>query len=215
MKIRTEWFLRWPKCYTMLKRTFDLLFSVSALAILSPFLLGIAVWIRLDSRQPAVFRQVRVGLRGRRFRIYKFRTMRAEAEHAGAQITVGADPRITRSGRFLRKYKIDEFLQLINVVRGDMSIVGPRPEVPRYVALYPEKLRELVLSVRPGITDLASIEFKDESSLLGSSRDPERTYVEEVMPKKLSHCVHYVGNRGFWSDLKIIWRTIRAVLGWQ
>lgn len=197
----------------MLKRTFDLLFSVGALLILSPLLLGIALWIRLDSRQPALFRQVRVGLGGQEFRIYKFRTMRAEAERAGPQLTVGVDPRITRSGRFLRKYKIDEFLQLINVVRGDMSIVGPRPEVPHYVALYPEEVRALILSVRPGITDLASIEFKDESSLLGSSLDPERTYVDEIMPKKLKYCVDYVGHHGFWSDLGIIWRTIRAVFG--
>ena len=126
------------------------------------------------------------------------------------QITVGRDPRITRAGHFLRKYKIDEFPQFINVLVGDMSVVGPRPEVPRYVAMYPPATRDLVLSVRPGITDLASIEYRDENELLGRSADPERTYVEQVMPAKLAYCERYVQERSFAGDIGIIGRTIAA-----
>jgi lipopolysaccharide/colanic/teichoic acid biosynthesis glycosyltransferase len=137
--------------------------------------------------------------------------MHGDAERTGPQITIGADSRVTRSGHFLRKYKLDELPQFINVLLGDMSIVGPRPEVPRYVDLYPDALRELVFSVRPGITDLASIEFKDESALLGRASDPERTYVDEIMPKKLQYCVEYVSNYSLISDAVIIWKTIRAV----
>jgi lipopolysaccharide/colanic/teichoic acid biosynthesis glycosyltransferase len=191
----------------MAKRAFDVLFSAAVLLLLSPLLLAVAAWIKLDSRGPVFFRQVRVGRHGREFRILKFRTMHVDAPAKGPQITVGRDPRITRSGHVLRKYKIDEFPQFINVLIGDMSVVGPRPEVPRYVAMYPAATRELVLSVRPGITDLASIEYRDENERLGRSADPERTYVEQVMPAKLAFCERYVRERSFAGDLGIIGRT--------
>ncbi|MBP5988452.1 MAG: sugar transferase [Proteobacteria bacterium] len=194
----------------MLKRAFDVLFAAAVLLLLSPLLLGVAAWIRLDSRGPVLFRQLRVGRDGREFRILKFRTMHVDAPARGPQITVGRDPRITRAGHFLRKYKIDEFPQFINVLVGDMSVVGPRPEVPRYVAMYPPATRDLVLSVRPGITDLASIEYRDENELLGRSADPERTYVEQVMPAKLAYCERYVQERSFAGDIGIIGRTIAA-----
>lgn len=194
----------------MAKRAFDLVFSVAVLLLLSPLLLAVAAWIKLDSRGPVFFRQLRVGRHGREFRILKFRSMHVDAPSRGSQITVGRDPRITRSGHLLRRYKIDEFPQFINVLLGDMSVVGPRPEVPRYVAMYPPATRELVLSVRPGITDLASIEYRDENELLGRSDDPERTYVEQVMPAKLAFCERYVREHNFADDLRIIGRTVSA-----
>lgn len=193
----------------MLKRAFDVAFSAGTLLVLSPLLLAVAVWIKLDSPGPVFFRQVRVGRGGREFSILKFRTMRTDAERHG-QLTVGADTRITRSGAWLRKYKVDEFPQFFNVLVGDMSIVGPRPEVPRYVALYKPATRDTVLSVRPGITDLASIEYRDENALLGTSTDPERTYIEQVMPAKLHLCERYVRERSFRGDLAIICRTFKA-----
>ena len=194
----------------MLKRAFDIFFSAGALLVLAPLLLGVALWVKADSPGPVFFRQRRVGLHGREFLIFKFRTMRTDAEARGLQITVGADTRITGSGAFLRKYKIDEFPQFLNVLFGDMSVVGPRPEVPRYVALYPQSVRDLVLSVRPGITDLASIEYRDENALLGRSADPEFTYVNEVMPAKLAYCERYVLERSFKGDLSIIRRSFAA-----
>lgn len=194
----------------MMKRLFDIVFSAGALLVLAPLLLAVALWIKLDSAGPVFFRQVRVGWRGREFRIFKFRTMRSDAERVGPQITIGADARITRSGAFLRKYKIDEFPQFINVLFGDMSVVGPRPEVPRYVALYPSDTRNLVLSVRPGITDLASIEYRDESELLGRSAHPDRTYVEQVLPAKLAFCERYVREHSLLGDLIIIKRSFQA-----
>lgn len=194
----------------MLKRAFDVFFSTGALLVLAPLLLIVALWVVLDSAGPVFFRQRRVGMRGREFQIFKFRTMRTDAQVNGPQITVGEDPRITRSGAFLRKYKIDEFPQFINVLIGDMSVVGPRPEVLRYVALYPSGTREMVLSVRPGITDLASIEYRDENELLGRSADPESTYVNVVMPAKLSYCERYVRERSFLGDMSIIKRSFAA-----
>lgn len=194
----------------MLKRGFDIVFSACALLLLSPLLLAVALWIKLDSPGPVFFRQVRVGRDSREFRIFKFRTMRAAPESRGPQITVGADPRITRSGTFLRRYKIDEIPQFLNVLAGDMSVVGPRPEVPRYVAMYPAETRRIVLSLRPGITDLASIEYRDESELLAASDDPESTYVNVVMPAKLAHCERYVRERSFLGDLAIIARSFRV-----
>jgi lipopolysaccharide/colanic/teichoic acid biosynthesis glycosyltransferase len=158
------------------------------------------------------YRQVRVGRRGREFRIHKFRTMRDAPAGAGPQITVGADPRITPSGRWLRASKVDELAQLIDVLLGDMSLVGPRPEVPKYVALYPPALRDTVLSVRPGITDIASIEYRHESRLLAQSADPEHTYVHEVLPAKLALQARYVGQAGVWTDLTLIARTLAALL---
>lgn len=197
----------------MVKRLFDIVFSLGALVVLSPLLVAVATWIRLDSPGPVFFRQVRVGRGGREFRIYKFRTMRQDADRLGPQITVGADNRITTAGALLRKYKIDEFPQFLNVLIGDMSVVGPRPEVPRYVALYPPQTRALVLSVRPGITDPASIEYRDENDLLGRSADPHRTYVEQVMPAKLALCERYVRERSLLRDLIVIGQTFRAAFG--
>jgi len=197
----------------MAKRLFDIAFALLALLLLAPLLLAVALWVRLDSSGPVFFRQQRVGLRGRLFGIVKFRTMHTGAEAAGPQITVGQDARITRAGAWLRRAKVDELPQFLNVLRGDMSVVGPRPEVPRYVALYPQDVREAVLSVRPGITDLASIEFRDESALLARSSDPERAYVEQVLPAKLRHAQEYVRTRSLWLDLRIIARTVLAVLG--
>ena len=193
-----------------LKRLFDVAASAAGLLLLAPLLLAIAVWIRLDSPGPVFFRQERVGLRGQPFRIFKFRSMRAD--NAGPQITVGADARITRSGRFIRAYKLDELPQLLNVLLGDMSIVGPRPEVPRYVALYPADVRDEVLSVRPGMTDWASVQYRSESALLAQSPAPERTYVETVLPAKLALCQQYVRERSLLLDLKIIAMTLGILL---
>ena len=197
----------------MAKRLFDIAFALLALLLLGPLLLAVALWVRLDSPGPVFFRQQRVGRSGQLFDIYKFRTMQTGAEAMGPQITVGEDARITRAGAWLRRSKVDELPQFINVLRCDMSVVGPRPEVPRYVAQYPADVREVVLSVRPGITDLASIEFRDESALLARSSDPERTYVEQILPAKLRHAQEYVRTRSLWLDLRIIARTVLAVLG--
>jgi len=193
------------------KRLFDIALSLLGLTFLAPLFLLIAVLIKAESSGPVFFRQERVGLHGRPFRIHKFRTMRADRESAGPLLTIGADPRIPRVGRFLRRYKLDELPQLIDVLLGRMSLVGPRPEVPKYVALYPEEVHEKVLSVRPGITDWASIRFRDENALLGRAADPERAYVEEVLPIKLRFYLEYVDTRSFLVDLRIIFATIAAV----
>jgi lipopolysaccharide/colanic/teichoic acid biosynthesis glycosyltransferase len=195
----------------MLKRVFDVFFALSALLILAPVLVAVAMWIKLDSRGPVLFTQERVGLRGRLFAIYKFRTMRVGAAEQGPQITVQADPRITRAGAFLRRYKLDELPQFVNVLVGDMSVVGPRPEVPRYIALYPREARDLILSVRPGITDLASIAYRDESALLGGTDDPDTLYVRDILPAKLEYCLQYIQKQSVWLDLIIVWRTARAI----
>ena len=194
----------------LLKRLFDIAASAIGLLLLAPVLLGIAVWIKRDSPGPVFFRQQRIGRHGEPFRIYKFRSMRQD--NAGLQITVGADDRITRSGHFIRAYKLDELPQLINVLLGDMSIVGPRPEVPRYVALYPADVRAEVLSVRPGITDLASVQYRSESTLLAQSSNPEQTYVDTILPAKLALCRQYVRERSFWLDLRIIGMTLGILL---
>lgn len=195
----------------MVRRAFDATAAAAGLIVLFPLFLAVAIAIRADSRGPVFFRQRRVGRHGTPFRIYKFRTMHVDAEARGGQLTVGADPRITRVGRFLRKYKLDEFPQLINVVTGDMALVGPRPEVPRYVARYDERQRR-VLSVRPGVTDPASIEYRDENDLLAAAEDPERTYLEEVMPRKLEMNLAYLQGRTLRSDVGVIFRTLTRVL---
>ena len=194
----------------LLKRLFDIAASGIGLLLLAPLLLGIAVWIKRDSPGPVFFRQERIGRHGQPFRIYKFRSMRQD--NTGLQITVGEDARITRSGRFIRAYKLDELPQLINVLLGDMSLVGPRPEVPRYVALYPADVRAEVLSVRPGITDLASVQYRSESTLLEQSSNPEQTYVDTILPAKLALCRQYVRERSFWLDLRIIGMTLGILL---
>ncbi len=196
----------------MAKRLFDWWASTFGLLALAPVLLFLAVWIKLDSPGPAFFRQERVGRWGKLFRIHKFRTMVTDAERRGLQITVGADARVTSVGQWLRKYKLDELPQLLDVWLGHMSLVGPRPEVPRYVACYPADVRDVVLSVRPGITDRASIEFKDENEILDHASDPHSAYVEEVLPIKLRYYVEYVQTRSFAGDIRLILRTLRALL---
>ncbi|MGB3223302.1 MAG: sugar transferase [Desulforhopalus sp.] len=197
----------------MTKRTFDLVCSGLGLLLLSPIFLLIALLVRLESKGPVFFRQERVGVNGRLFRIHKFRTMSVGTECAGLQITVGSDHRITRVGGVLRKYKLDELAQLIDVFVGDMSLVGPRPEVPKYIACYPEAVRSEILSVRPGITDWASIQFKDENDILGCASDPERAYIEDVLPVKQRYYLKYVRERSFLGDLRIIFATLLAVFG--
>lgn len=194
----------------MVKRAFDIVVSAVALLVLSPVLLILGLAVALSSPGGAFFRQVRVGRAGKEFRLFKFRTMRPGSEALG-QITVGGrDPRITGIGYFLRKSKMDELPQLINVLLGDMSLVGPRPEVPRYVALYSAEQR-MVLNVRPGITSAASIAYMDENEILGRSADPHRAYVEEVMPAKLALDLDYVKNRSFVLDVSIILRTFTGL----
>mgnify|MGYP000969588695 CR=1 FL=1 len=193
------------------KRLFDLTVSSVAIVLLSPVFLLIAILIKLDSKGPVFFLQSRVGKDEKVFQIYKFRTMVVDAEKLGKQITVGRDPRITRVGHYLRKYKIDELPQLFNVFNGSMSFVGPRPEVPRYTALYNSEQRE-VLRVRPGITDLASIKYRDENEVLAQSENPEKTYIEEVMVDKLQLNLDYIQNRSFWVDIKIIFQTIYKIV---
>jgi lipopolysaccharide/colanic/teichoic acid biosynthesis glycosyltransferase len=195
----------------MSKRLFDVVAAGCGLVVLAPVLLAIALWIRLDSPGPALFRQRRVGRHGRLFDIYKFRTMVRHPDH-GLQLTVGHDPRITRAGRVLRRTKLDELPQLLNVLGGTMSLVGPRPEVPRYVDCYPPAVRQTVLSVAPGITDLAAILYKDENDILGRAPDPERAYIETILPVKLEYYERYVRDRSFWLDLRILVRTLAAIL---
>ena len=192
----------------MSKRLFDLLCAGLGLLLLSPLLLATALWVRLDSPGPVLFRQTRVGRFGVPFTIHKFRTMHTSQ---GAQITVGADPRITRAGRWLRATKLDELPQLWDVLRGAMSLVGPRPEVPRYVALYPAELREVVLSVRPGITDPASLRFRNESELLAQAADPEREYIEVVLPAKLRMAADYVRHASLAGEVRLILATLGAL----
>lgn len=194
------------------KRLFDLVASGIGLLVLAPVLLGIALAIKLESHGPVFFRQERVGRFGKTFRIHKFRTMVTDAERRGLQITVGTDARVTKVGAVLRKYKLDELAQLIDVFVGNMSLVGPRPEVPRYVACYPAEAREIVLSVKPGITDRASIEYKDENDILGKAADPHKAYVDEVLPVKIRYYIDYVQHRSFWSDIRIIFATLFAIV---
>lgn len=193
------------------KRLFDFIFALIGLVLLFPLFVLIACWIKFDSPGSVFFRQERVGLQGKIFRIFKFRTMVNNAETKG-QITIGHDSRITHAGFVLRRYKIDELPQLMNVLIGDMSFVGPRPEVPKYVDCYPGTVRDIVLSVKPGITDWASIRYRDENSVLGKAIDPERTYVEEILPIKLDYYVNYVKKRNFFMDLNILLSTIIAIV---
>ena len=194
-----------------MKRLFDLFVSGIALIILLPVFLVIAVLIKFDSKGPVFFRQVRVGRYNKDFRIFKFRSMRIGSDK-GSQITVGGrDPRVTRIGYYLRKFKLDELPQLINVFSGDMSFVGPRPEVRKYVNYWtPEQMR--VLDVRPGITDNASIRFSNENEILDKVDDPESYYINVIMQEKLSLYMEYVDNHSFWGDVQIVFRTIKKVI---
>ncbi len=197
----------------MSKRLFDVVGAGLALVLFSPLLLLLALVIRLDSPGPVFFRQERVGRHGVPFRIHKFRTMVADAPARGLALTVGADPRITRCGAWLRRTRLDELPQLIDVLRGAMSLVGPRPEVPRYVQHYPSGLRERALAVRPGITDPSSLEFIDEASLLANAADPEREYIERILPRKLQCAADYADRASLWTDLRVLWRTLRVLVG--
>ncbi|OZI72178.1 sugar transferase [Bordetella genomosp. 12] len=195
----------------MIKRAFDLICALLGLLLLSPLLLLVAIAIKLDSPGPVFFRQERIGRHGRPFRIHKLRSMAERQAAQASQITIGADPRITRVGALIRRWKLDELVQLIDVVLGTMSLVGPRPEVARYVRLYPQEVARIVLSVRPGITDPASIHFRNENELLGKSADPEKTYREIILPEKLKLQVAYVKQQSFFGDLVIIVRTIGSI----
>lgn len=196
----------------MAKRALDALASAIGLLLLLPLFVVVALWVRLDSPGPAFFRQVRVGRYGRHFRIHKFRTMRHSPLPEGREITVSGDPRVTRAGRILRRHKLDELPQLIDVLLGDMSLVGPRPEVPDYVRHYSASDRALVLSVRPGITDCASLKFRDESTLLATADDPHRFYIEEIMPLKLKYYREYVTSRSLIGDIRIVIQTLHKVM---
>ena len=194
-----------------MKRVFDIVASGLGLVVLSPLFLVMAIWIKLDSKGPVFYRQTRVGRGNKDFRLFKFRSMRPDSDK-GRLITVGGhDPRVTRSGYYIRKYKLDELPQLINVFKGDMSLVGPRPEVRRYVDLY-DSIQLRVLDVRPGITSLASIKYRNENEILAQAEDPDKTYIEKVMPEKLEYDLEYVENANFLNDIRLIFSTLRAVV---
>jgi len=190
------------------KRILDVVGSALGLVLLLPVLAVVAVIIKLDSPGPIFFRQVRVGWEGRSFRIFKFRSMVVGAARAGTALTVRADTRITRAGMFLRRSKLDELPQLINVLAGDMSIVGPRPEVPEFMKFYTPDQRAIILSMRPGITDYAAILFRDESSLLDRERDPIDVYRREILPAKFAYYERYSREIGVLNDLRIILATM-------
>ena len=193
------------------KRLFDILSSFFVLIHIWPFMLIIAMLVVFSGRGGVFFTQKRVGRNEQEFKLYKFRTMRLDSEQKG-QLTVGGDdPRITKAGRFLRRFKLDELPQLLNVLAGSMSVVGPRPEVSKYTNMYTPEQKK-VLSVRPGLTDYASIEYIDENDLLGQSQDPEKTYIDEVMPAKLKLNLKYIEEQGFLTDLKIIFKTLGKII---
>lgn len=195
----------------MVKRLFDIVASGCGLLVLSPLFVVLAIWIKLDSKGPVFYRQVRVGRNNKDFKLFKFRSMRVGADKQGLITVGGHDPRITRSGYFIRKYKLDEFPQLINVFIGDMSLVGPRPEVRKYVDMYtPEQMR--VLSVRPGITDLASIRYRNENELLEQAENPDEYYEQVIMQDKLRINLEYVDNHSFWNDIKLIFMTFWEIV---
>ncbi len=194
------------------KRLFDLALTIPALILLAPVMLIIAAWIKWDDRGDALFLQVRVGLKGGLFTLYKFRTMYQNREIAGDKLTVGEDPRITPSGRVLRKYKLDELPQLFNVVLGTMSLVGPRPEVPEFVGHWSEEDRDIILSVRPGLTDYAAIEFIDEAAMLRDAKNPQKTYIEHIIPAKITLYRKYVARASLYIDIILILKTLRKII---
>ena len=191
-----------------MKRLLDMVLAAVGLLILSPLLAVVAIAIKLDSRGPVLFKHLRVGRGFRPIHVYKFRTMSWPPQ--GPELTAGRDQRITRVGGLLRRTKIDELPQLANVVRGDMSLIGPRPEVPRYVDMFRADYEE-ILTVRPGITDLASVEYRDESALLGTAPDPETLYISEILPHKIALAKEYVRNRSLALDLRLLLRTVGLV----
>jgi lipopolysaccharide/colanic/teichoic acid biosynthesis glycosyltransferase len=195
----------------MLKRNFDILASLIGLVCLSPIFIVVAIWIKVDSRGSVFFRQVRVGQYGIPFKIHKFRTMKVDSESTG-RLTVGADVRITPSGHFLRKTKVDELPQLIDVLIGKMSLVGPRPEVQEFINYYPLDIKDKVLSVRPGITDKASIEMVDENEILAGYQNSRQAYIDIILPIKQKYYVEYVDMNNFWFDIKIIFLTLSKII---
>ena len=192
-------------------RFFDFILSLVGLVVLAPIFIVLAIWIKTDSKGPVFYKQVRVGQNSIDFGLFKFRSMVVDADKKGLITVGGRDPRITRSGYFIRKYKLDELPQLINVLLGDMSLVGPRPEVRKYVELYTDE-QQKVLSAKPGITDYASIEYMDENEILGKSSDPEKTYIEEIMPEKIKYNMKYINNKSLFEYFKIILLTVLKIV---
>ena len=192
-------------------RFFDFILSLVGLVVLAPILIVLAIWIKIDSKGPVFYKQVRVGKNSIDFELFKFRSMVVGADKKGLITVGGRDPRITHSGYFIRKYKLDELPQLINVLVGDMSLVGPRPEVRKYVDLYTDE-QQKVLSVKPGITDYASIEYVDENEILGKSSDPEKVYIEEIMPEKIKYNMKYINNKSLFEYFKIILLTVLKIV---
>lgn len=194
----------------MLKRLFDVLSSLTVLFLLFPVFILVSLLIVLDSKGGVFYKQIRVGQNQKHFKLFKFRTMRPNSDKI--QITVGhRDPRVTRVGYFLRKYKLDEIPQLINIIKGEMSVVGPRPEVPKYVNQYTDEQKR-VLNVKPGLTDYASLQFVDESEILAQSKDPEKAYTQEILPQKLKLALKYIDERNFWVDIKLIFQTLGRII---
>ncbi len=194
------------------KRLFDLIFVIPGLIVLSPVFLVVSFLIKSKDGGEIFFKQTRVGKDGQLFKVLKFRTMVVDAEKLGAKVTTGDDARITPVGSFLRKYKLDELPQLLNVLMGNMSLVGPRPEVPEYVEFYPEETKKIIFSVHPGITDTASIEFVNENEMLSGSKDPVGDYKNKVLPIKLGYSMEYVKTRSLWVDFKLILKTVSAIV---
>lgn len=198
----------------MVKRLFDIVFSILGIIILSPLLIIISIIIVVPSMGGAFYLQIRVGKNGKEFKLFKFRTMRKDAYKSG-QLTIGMrDTRITSIGYYLRKYKLDELPQLFNVLIGDMSFVGPRPEVPKYVAMYNTE-QKMVLTVKPGITDYASIVYSEENALLANAENPEEFYINKVMPAKLKLNMRYINDMSFLTDISIIFKTIGKIFKWS
>mgnify|MGYP000542391086 CR=1 FL=1 len=195
----------------MIKRLFDLFFSALGLIVLSPILLLVALYIKTDTKGPIFFRHLRIGLGGKVFKLHKFRSMYINSETHG-NLTIGNDSRVTKSGKLLRKYKVDELPQLIDVFLGKMSLVGPRPEVAEYVDMYPDDVKKKILSVRPGITDMASIQMIDENQILQRHKNPKKAYVDKILPAKLELSIQYIDQRSIWLDLTIIFLTLKKIV---
>lgn len=195
----------------MLKRIFDILFSLTGLIILSPLFVVIIIAVKFNSKGSSLYVQKRVGINGKDFNLYKFRTMFLDSDKKGLLTVGGMDPRITGTGYYLRKYKLDELPQLYNVLKGDMSFVGPRPEVRKYVNLY-SKEQKKVLSIRPGITDVASIKYRNENEILDGQENPEEYYIENILPDKINMNLNYLNDRSFFKDVKVIFNTLTAIV---
>lgn len=195
-----------------MKRLFDVVASTCGLVTLSPLLVGVSICIKLDSEGEVFFRQERVGKDGKIFKIHKFRTMTTNAYNDGGGLTIGNDNRITSVGRLLRKFKVDELPQLIDVLKGDMSLVGPRPEIPEFMVLYSDEDRQKILSVKPGITDKASIELIDENEILAQYENPRQAYIDVIMPLKAKYYIEYVNNQNLKGDIEIILRTLAKII---